>query len=116
MAEELYIEFTISHLIPNPVAPKVPDNTQNQPNVEDRDQEPEKELKAGVDQIDSTTQGAGSDRNQPQQKVSPQRTFRGLVNEGTTCYINSLIQTLFFITEFRNAVYKMPSNLGIYVQ
>jgi len=49
MAEELYIEFSISHLIPNPVAPKVPENTQNPQNAEDRDQEPEKELPAGVD-------------------------------------------------------------------
>jgi ubiquitin carboxyl-terminal hydrolase 7 len=35
--------------------------------------------------------------------------FKGLVNEGTTCYLNSLIQTLFFIRAFRNAVYKMPT-------
>jgi len=36
-------------------------------------------------------------------------SFKGLINEGTTCYLNSLIQTLFFIREFRNAVYKMPT-------
>ena len=35
--------------------------------------------------------------------------FKGLINEGTTCYLNSLIQTLFFIRAFRNAVYKMPT-------
>lgn len=35
--------------------------------------------------------------------------FKGLVNEGTTCYLNSLVQTLFFIRAFRNAVYQMPT-------
>jgi ubiquitin carboxyl-terminal hydrolase 7 len=35
--------------------------------------------------------------------------FKGLINEGTTCYLNSLIQTLFFIREFKNAIYKMPT-------
>ena len=37
--------------------------------------------------------------------------FKGLINEGTTCYMNSLLQTLFFLRAFRNAVYSMPSNL-----
>lgn len=35
--------------------------------------------------------------------------FKGLMNEGTTCYLNSVIQALFFIRPFRNAVYKMPT-------
>lgn len=35
--------------------------------------------------------------------------FKGLVNEGTTCYMNSLIQSQFFIRSFRNAIYKMPT-------
>ena len=33
----------------------------------------------------------------------------GLVNEGTTCYLNSLVQTLFFIREFRTAIYQVPT-------
>jgi len=41
-------------------------------------------------------------------KSGPKK-FRGLQNEGTTCYLNSLMQTLFFIRVFRNAVYKMPT-------
>lgn len=38
--------------------------------------------------------------------------YKGLKNEGTTCYLNSLVQTLFFIRAFRNAVYKMPTING----
>lgn len=37
--------------------------------------------------------------------------YVGLINEGTTCYVNSLLQTLFFLTTFRNAVYQMPTHL-----
>lgn len=37
--------------------------------------------------------------------------YVGLVNEGTTCYMNSLLQTLFFIHKFRNAVYAMPTSM-----
>lgn len=35
--------------------------------------------------------------------------FNGLINEGTTCYLNSLIQTLFFIRPFRNAIYQLQT-------
>lgn len=31
--------------------------------------------------------------------------YRGLVNEGSTCYLNSLLQTLFMTPEFRKNVY-----------
>ena len=34
--------------------------------------------------------------------------FVGLINEGTTCYMNSLLQTLFLITSFRRAIYSIP--------
>jgi ubiquitin C-terminal hydrolase len=34
--------------------------------------------------------------------------YVGLINEGTTCYMNSLLQTLFMITSFRQAIYKIP--------
>lgn len=30
----------------------------------------------------------------------------GLINQGGTCYLNSLIQTLFFTPEFRGKTYK----------
>jgi ubiquitin carboxyl-terminal hydrolase 7 len=34
--------------------------------------------------------------------------FVGLKNQGATCYLNSLLQTLYSIAYFRRAVYKMP--------
>lgn len=34
--------------------------------------------------------------------------YVGLINEGTTCYMNSLLQTLFLITAFRKAIYSIP--------
>lgn len=38
--------------------------------------------------------------------------YVGIVNEGNTCYVNSLIQTLFFLTSFRNAVYLVPTDIS----
>ena len=34
--------------------------------------------------------------------------YVGLINEGTTCYMNCLLQTLFLITSFRRAIYSIP--------
>jgi len=34
-----------------------------------------------------------------------QNKYNGIINEGTTCYINSLLQTLYVIRAFRRAVY-----------
>ena len=48
----------------------------------------------------------------PKESKAPKldlKEFKGLMNEGTTCYLNSVIQALFFIRPFRNAVYKMPT-------
>ena len=33
--------------------------------------------------------------------------YRGLINEGSTCYINSLLQALFTIGSFRSAIYQL---------
>ncbi|RZC68053.1 hypothetical protein C5167_031313 [Papaver somniferum] len=43
--------------------------------------------------------------------VSPAEETRyvGLTNQGATCYMNSLLQTLYHIPYFRKAVYKMPT-------
>ncbi|KAI3951352.1 hypothetical protein MKW92_031050 [Papaver armeniacum] len=35
--------------------------------------------------------------------------FVGLTNQGATCYLNSLLQTLYHIPYFRKAVYNMPT-------
>lgn len=35
--------------------------------------------------------------------------YVGLKNQGATCYMNSLLQTLFFTNQLRKAVYKMPT-------
>ena len=35
--------------------------------------------------------------------------FVGLTNQGATCYMNSLLQTLYFTSELRRAVYKLPT-------
>lgn len=32
--------------------------------------------------------------------------YKGLINEGSTCYLNSLLQTLFMTPEFRENVYQ----------
>lgn len=39
--------------------------------------------------------------------------FTGLVNQGATCYLNSLLQSLYFTTAFRNAVYQIPDSSGV---
>jgi ubiquitin carboxyl-terminal hydrolase 7 len=36
----------------------------------------------------------------------------GLKNQGTTCFLNSLIQSLYFTTAFRRAVYQMPTDIN----
>jgi ubiquitin carboxyl-terminal hydrolase 7 len=36
--------------------------------------------------------------------------FVGLTNQGATCYMNSLLQTLYFTNELRRAVYLMPTD------
>jgi len=37
--------------------------------------------------------------------------FCGLVNQAMTCYLNSLLQTLFMTPEFRNALYRSVNTL-----
>ena len=34
--------------------------------------------------------------------------YRGLVNEGMTCYINSLLQAMYSLGSFRGLVYRLP--------
>jgi ubiquitin C-terminal hydrolase len=41
-------------------------------------------------------------------QIRDPREFSGLKNQGATCYMNSYIQTLYMIHDFRNAIFKMP--------
>ena len=43
-----------------------------------------------------------------------QEKYMGLINEGTTCYMNSLLQTYFMIKAFRRAVFDMPTDINDY--
>ncbi|KAI3966512.1 hypothetical protein MKW92_038739 [Papaver armeniacum] len=47
----------------------------------------------------------------PPKKVAPaeEKSYVGLKNQGATCYMNSLLQTLYHLPYFRKAVYKMPT-------
>lgn len=35
-------------------------------------------------------------------------SYAGLENQGETCYLNTVLQTLYFTNEFRKQVYEMP--------
>lgn len=39
--------------------------------------------------------------------------FVGLSNQGNTCYLNSILQSLFHLPYFRKAIYKMPSKSSL---
>ncbi|KAK7196895.1 ubiquitin hydrolase [Novymonas esmeraldas] len=41
--------------------------------------------------------------------VSCQSRYNGLLNQGATCYLNSLLQALFHISAFRAIIYHMPT-------
>ena len=38
--------------------------------------------------------------------------YVGLKNQGATCYMNSLLQALFFTNKLRKAVYMMPTGMS----
>jgi len=58
----------------------------------------------------TTTQGGASELFT--EKSSP--PFTGMTNQGATCYLNSLIQSLFFLSPFREAVFKWRHNPEIH--
>ena len=40
--------------------------------------------------------------------------YSGMTNQGATCYLNSLIQSLYFLTPFREAVFKWRHNIELH--
>ena len=35
--------------------------------------------------------------------------YNGLINEGNTCYLNSLVQTMYMLGDLRHAIYLIPT-------
>ena len=56
-------------------------------------------LVAVSDVVDKTNAKYGDDNSNETKK------YRGLQNQGATCYLNSLIQTLYMTPEFRSILY-----------
>ncbi|KAK4777741.1 hypothetical protein SAY87_017928 [Trapa incisa] len=50
--------------------------------------------------------------DKPWGKLTKATCYVGLKNQGATCYMNSVLQTLYHIPYFRKAVYKMPPTEG----
>lgn len=83
----------------------------------DRDREPPKRLmgpepdegasssSAASDWIRNTRGGAGESKYYPAE-TREAAGYVGLVNQAMTCYLNSLLQTLYMTPEFRNALYR----------
>lgn len=58
---------------------------------------------------DPSMQGCASVADQPHPSADNPVSHIGLLNQGATCYLNSLLQTLYHISEFRSIIYGMPT-------
>ncbi|EAN77301.1 ubiquitin carboxyl-terminal hydrolase, putative [Trypanosoma brucei brucei TREU927] len=63
--------------------------------------------------VDGKAEGIISDETVSSNAVNEHKRrrtkYNGLLNQGATCYLNSLLQTLFHISEFRLAIYQIPT-------
>ncbi|XP_075532032.1 ubiquitin carboxyl-terminal hydrolase 47-like isoform X4 [Dermacentor variabilis] len=85
--------------------------------MSDRNREPPKRLvgpepdecsstsSAAADWVRNTRGGAGESKYYPAD-TRETMGYVGLVNQAMTCYLNSLLQTLYMTPEFRNALYR----------
>ncbi|XP_070383001.1 ubiquitin carboxyl-terminal hydrolase 47-like isoform X2 [Dermacentor albipictus] len=85
--------------------------------MSDRNREPPKRLvgpepdecssssSAAADWVRNTRGGAGESKYYPAD-TREAMGYVGLVNQAMTCYLNSLLQTLYMTPEFRNALYR----------
>ncbi|TYZ63241.1 hypothetical protein PybrP1_009432 [[Pythium] brassicae (nom. inval.)] len=69
---------------------------------------PEDDSDAAGPALASATGGGGvpSAGYYPQYKPAAKNAFTGLSNQGATCYMNSLLQTMFMTPEFRQGLYQ----------
>ena len=56
-------------------------------------------------------QGTSNNFNlSPPSEERKDNVFAGLQNQGTTCYLNSLLQVLYMTDQFREAIFELPSS------
>ena len=62
---------------------------------------------AAAPQYHRKLKNCAADLDLPPLKRDP-TTFVGLRNQGATCYLNSLLQSVYMVPEFRNDILRLP--------